>query len=165
MKTIRQITILGSTGSIGDSTLDVIARHPDRFQAYALTANHNVEKMLSQCRRFQPRYAVMLDAKSAEQLADAIGADGIRTEVLSGIESLEKVASLPEVDAVMAAIVGAAQLVHPLAVTSEECQAMIYAAERGRVVAKQRAMKSATENAEEARTQRDQAKKNDRSLP
>ncbi|MGZ0020193.1 1-deoxy-D-xylulose-5-phosphate reductoisomerase [Nitrosomonas sp. wSCUT-2] len=108
MKTIRQITILGSTGSIGDSTLDVIARHPDRFKAYALTANHNVEKMLSQCRRFQPRYAVMLDAKSAEQLADAIDADGIKTEVLSGIESLEKVASLPEVDAVMAAIVGAA---------------------------------------------------------
>ncbi|MBX3617268.1 1-deoxy-D-xylulose-5-phosphate reductoisomerase [Nitrosomonas sp.] len=108
MKTIRQITILGSTGSIGDSTLDVIARHPDRFQAFALTANHNVEKMLSQCRRFQPRYAVMLNEKSAEQLADAIRADGIKTEILSGIESLEKVASLPEVDAVMAAIVGAA---------------------------------------------------------
>lgn len=108
MKTIRQITILGSTGSIGDSTLDVIARHPNRFQAFALTANNNVEKMLSQCRRFQPRYAVMLNEKSAEQLADAIQADKIKTEVLSGIESLERVASLPEVDAVMAAIVGAA---------------------------------------------------------
>ncbi len=108
MKTIRQITILGSTGSIGESTLDVIARHPDRFQAFALTANNNTEKMLSQCRRFQPRYAVMLDTESAEQLAQAIQATGIDTEVLSGIESLEKVASLPEVDAVMAAIVGAA---------------------------------------------------------
>lgn len=108
MKTIRQITILGSTGSIGDSTLDVIARHPDRFQAFALTANNNVEKMRAQCRRFQPRYAVMLNEKSAEQLADAIRADKIKTEVLSGIESLERVASLPEVDAVMAAIVGAA---------------------------------------------------------
>ena len=108
MKTIRQITILGSTGSIGESTLDVIARHPDRFQAFALTANKNVEKMLSQCQRFQPRYAVMLDMKSAEQLTSAIKAARIDTEVLSGIESLEKVASLPEVDAVMAAIVGAA---------------------------------------------------------
>ena len=108
MKTIRQITILGSTGSIGESTLDVIARHPDRFQAFALTANHSVEKMLAQCQRFQPRYAVMLDTASAGQLADAIKAAGIRTEVLAGIESLERVASLPEVDAVMAAIVGAA---------------------------------------------------------
>ncbi|MBP6058580.1 MAG: 1-deoxy-D-xylulose-5-phosphate reductoisomerase [Nitrosomonas sp.] len=108
MKTIRQITILGSTGSIGESTLDVIARHPDRFQAFALTANNNTEKMLSQCRRFRPRYAVMLDDDSAEQLDQAIQATGIDTKVLSGIESLEKVASLPEVDAVMAAIVGAA---------------------------------------------------------
>lgn len=108
MKTIRQITILGSTGSIGESTLDVIARHPDRFQAFALTANHSVEKMLAQCQRFQPRFAVMLDTASAGQLADAIKVAGIRTEVLAGIESLEKVASLPEVDAVMAAIVGAA---------------------------------------------------------
>lgn len=108
MKTTRQITILGSTGSIGESTLDVIARHPDRFQAFALTANHSVEKMLAQCQRFQPRYAVMLDTASAGQLADAIKAAGIRTEVLAGIESLEKVASHSEVDAVMAAIVGAA---------------------------------------------------------
>ena len=108
MKTIRQITVLGSTGSIGESTLDVIARHPDRFQAFALTANHSVEKMLAQCQRFQPRFAVMLDTASAGQLADAIKAAGIRTEVLAGIESLEMVASLPEVDAVMAAIVGAA---------------------------------------------------------
>lgn len=108
MKTIRQITILGSTGSIGESTLDVIARHPDRFQAFALTANKNVEKMLSQCQRFKPRYAAMLDPESAKQLASAIQAARINTKVLSGIESLEKVASLPEVDAVMAAIVGAA---------------------------------------------------------
>lgn len=108
MKTIRQITILGSTGSIGESTLDVIARHPDRFQAFALTANNNVEKMLAQCQRFQPRFAVMLNTASAGQLASAIKAAGIQTEVLAGIESLEKVASLPEVDAVMAAIVGAA---------------------------------------------------------
>lgn len=108
MKTIRQITILGSTGSIGESTLDVIARHPDRFQTFAITANKNVEKILSQCQRFQPRFAVMLDQESSEQLASAIKTTNIKTEVLSGIESLEKVASHPDVDTVMAAIVGAA---------------------------------------------------------
>lgn len=108
MKTIRKITILGSTGSIGDSTLDVIARHPDRFEAFALTANNNVEKMLAQCQRFQPRFAVLLNPESAAQLAHAVRENGLKTEVLSGIESLERVASLPGVDAVMAAIVGAA---------------------------------------------------------
>jgi 1-deoxy-D-xylulose-5-phosphate reductoisomerase len=108
MKTIRQITILGSTGSIGESTLDVIARHPDRFQAFALTANNNAEKMLAQCQRFRPRFAVMLDSGSAAQLSNAIRTAGIDTQVLSGIESLEAVASFPEVDVVMAAIVGAA---------------------------------------------------------
>lgn len=108
MKTVRQITILGSTGSIGESTLDVISRHPDRFQALALTANNNTEKMFAQCQRFHPRYAVMLDEQSAEQLAKSVRSAGLSTEVLSGIESLETVASLPEVDAVMAAIVGAA---------------------------------------------------------
>ena len=108
MKTIRKITILGSTGSIGDSTLDVIARHPERFEAFALTANNNVEKMLAQCQRFQPRFAVLLNPESAAQLAHAVRENGLETEVLSGIESLERVASLPEVDAVMAAIVGAA---------------------------------------------------------
>ena len=108
MKTIRKITILGSTGSIGDSTLDVIARHPERFEAFALTANNNVEKMLAQCQRFQPRFAVLLNPESAAQLAHAVRENGLETEVLSGIESLERVASLPEIDAVMAAIVGAA---------------------------------------------------------
>ena len=108
MNTTRKVTILGSTGSIGDSTLDVIARHPDRFEAFALTANNNVEKMLAQCIRFQPRFAVLLNPDSAERLASAIKEKGIKTEVLSGIEALERVASLPEVDAVMAAIVGAA---------------------------------------------------------
>ena len=108
MNTTRKVTILGSTGSIGDSTLDVIARHPDRFEAFALTANNNVEKMLAQCVRFQPRFAVLLNPDSAERLANAIKEKGIRTEVLSGIEALERVSSLPEVDAVMAAIVGAA---------------------------------------------------------
>ena len=108
MKTIRHLTILGSTGSIGESTLDVVTRHHDQFHVVALTANSNFEKMLVQCRHFQPRYAVMLDEASAERLDVEIGKEGLETSVLSGVESLEKVASLSEVDTVMAAIVGAA---------------------------------------------------------
>ena len=108
MPNIRHLTILGSTGSIGVSTLDVVTRHPDRFQIIALTANHSIEKMLEQCRLFRPRYAVMLDKGSGEKLQMAIREAGIATEVMWGVESLEKVASLPEVDTVMAAIVGAA---------------------------------------------------------
>ncbi len=108
MKAVHHLTILGSTGSIGESTLDVVARHPDRFHVIALTANNNTERMLAQCRRYQPRYAVMLNTGSAERLAKEVRANGLDTEVLSGVESLEKVASLPEVDSVMAAIVGAA---------------------------------------------------------
>jgi len=105
---VRNITILGSTGSVGVSTLDVVARHPNRFQVMALTANKSTDKMLEQCRVFTPRYAVMLDPTSAENLRKEVCAAGISTEVLCGVESLEKVASLPEVDIVMAAIVGAA---------------------------------------------------------
>ena len=108
MPNIRYLTILGSTGSIGVSTLDVVTRHPDRFQIIALTANHSIEKMLEQCRLFRPRYAVMLDKGSGEKLQMAVREAGIATEVMWGVESLEKVASLPEVDTVMAAIVGAA---------------------------------------------------------
>ena len=108
MTVIRHLTILGSTGSIGENTLDVVARHSDRFQIVALTANENVDKIFAQCQRFCPRFAVMLDAVSAERLDEKIRIAGIDTQVLAGIESLEKVASLPEVDTVMAAIVGAA---------------------------------------------------------
>ncbi|TXI24012.1 MAG: 1-deoxy-D-xylulose-5-phosphate reductoisomerase [Nitrosomonas sp.] len=108
MKAVRKITLLGSTGSIGENTLDVVARHADRFQVCALTANKSVEKIFLQCQRFHPQYAVMLDHKSAAALENKLKAAGFDTQVLSGVESLEKVASLPEVDIVMAAIVGAA---------------------------------------------------------
>ena len=105
---VRNITILGSTGSVGISTLDVVARHPDRYQVIALTANKSIGKMLEQCRIFRPLYAVMLDPDSAENLRTEFNKNEIETEVLCGVKSLEKVASLPEVDVVMAAIVGAA---------------------------------------------------------
>lgn len=108
MINIRHITVLGSTGSIGVSTLDVVARHPDRFRVTALTANTSAREMLEQCKRFQPRYAVLLEEASADWLRAEVRAAGLVTEVLWGVASLEKVASLPEVDIVMAAIVGAA---------------------------------------------------------
>jgi 1-deoxy-D-xylulose-5-phosphate reductoisomerase len=108
MINIRHITVLGSTGSIGVSTLDVVARHPDRFRVTALTANTSAREMLEQCKRFQPRYAVLLEEASADWLRTEVRAAGLVTEVLWGVASLEKVASLPEVDIVMAAIVGAA---------------------------------------------------------
>ena len=111
----QRITILGSTGSIGQSTLDVIARHPDRYQVFALTAATQVELMLAQCASFKPRFAVMASEAHGRLLADRIKAEGLAIEVLWGAQSLETVASHPEVDAVMAAIVGAAGLASCLA--------------------------------------------------
>ena len=110
------VTVLGATGSIGVSTLDVLARHSERYRVIALTANTGVERLLEQCRRFLPRYAVLADEPSAERfraLAAAEALEGI--EVLSGVDGLVKVAELQEVDAVMAAIVGAAGLLPTLA--------------------------------------------------
>jgi 1-deoxy-D-xylulose-5-phosphate reductoisomerase len=110
MSAISNLAVLGSTGSIGKSTLDVVARHPDRYRVTALTANSQHELLFEQCKVFQPRYAVLLDAAAAEQLQARIAASGLPTEVLCGVAALERVSSLPEVDAVMAAIVGAAGL-------------------------------------------------------
>jgi 1-deoxy-D-xylulose-5-phosphate reductoisomerase len=106
----QNVTILGATGTIGLHTLDVIARHPDRFRAYALTAHSRVDALFEQCKKFEPAYAVMLDADAAEALRLKLQQAGCSTEVLFGMTALEKVASHPEVDAVMAAIVGAAGL-------------------------------------------------------
>ncbi len=110
MSGITHLTILGSTGSIGISTLDVVARHPDRFRVLALTAHSKADNLFEQCLSFKPRYAVLLDEAAAAQLSQKIAAARLDTEVLCGIEALEFVSSLPEVDAVMAAIVGAAGL-------------------------------------------------------
>ncbi|NJD33252.1 MAG: 1-deoxy-D-xylulose-5-phosphate reductoisomerase [Betaproteobacteria bacterium] len=105
-----KLTILGATGSIGVSTLDVVARHPDRFEVVALTGHSQVDVLAAQCRQFRPAFAVVADATAARQLAGLLGDTGVRTEVLYGVDALVEVASLPEVDAVMAAIVGAAGL-------------------------------------------------------
>jgi len=106
----QNITVLGSTGSIGVSTLDVIARHPGRFRVVALTANSQVDKLFQQCQQFEPEFAVLLDADAAEKLQHKIAASGLATRVLHGVGALEQVSSLPQVDSVMAAIVGAAGL-------------------------------------------------------
>ena len=106
----HNITVLGSTGSIGVSTLDVIARHPGRFRVVALTANSQVDKLFQQCQQFEPEYAVLLDADAAESLQKKVLSSGLTTQVLHGVEALELVSSLPYVDSVMAAIVGAAGL-------------------------------------------------------
>ena len=108
------LTILGSTGTIGENTLDVISRHSE-YQVVALTANTQVEKLFQQCLLFNPKYAAMVDEDAASQLADKLAQQGRDVTVLSGIEGLEKVAALDEVDAVMAAIVGAAGLLPTLA--------------------------------------------------
>ncbi len=111
----RGVTVLGSTGSIGVSTLDVVLRHPGRFRVVALTANTQVDRLLEQCRQTQAGKAVMLDHEAAIRLREKITAAGLRTQVLSGSAALEQVATLDEVDIVMAAIVGAAGLQPTLA--------------------------------------------------
>ena len=104
------ITVLGSTGSVGVSTLDVVGRHPDRFRVVALTANGNAERLAEQCRRFRPPFAAMADREAARRLSDLLAGMPGRPEILGGVEGLEQVASLPETHYVMAAIVGAAGL-------------------------------------------------------
>ena len=110
VKRKQKITVLGATGSIGMNTLDVVARHPERFEIVALCAHSQHQRLLEQCVQFRPSYAVLVNPESAAKLTRAIKQMGLKTEVLVGTEALEKVASLPEVDSVMAAIVGAAGL-------------------------------------------------------
>ncbi len=113
--TRRRLTLLGATGSIGDSTLDVVARHPDRFEVIALAAHRNAAKLLDLCRRHRPQVAALYDAERAGELARALAAESIATRVVAGQAGLCEVASLPEVDTVLAAIVGAAGLPSTLA--------------------------------------------------
>ncbi|HUQ09585.1 MAG TPA: 1-deoxy-D-xylulose-5-phosphate reductoisomerase [Steroidobacteraceae bacterium] len=109
------VAILGSTGSVGESTLDVIARHPDRFRVVALGAHRNVEKLAEQCRRFAVPYAALADASAAARLESELRARNAPTQVIAGADALAEIARLPEVHSVMAAIVGAAGLASTLA--------------------------------------------------
>ncbi|WII93894.1 1-deoxy-D-xylulose-5-phosphate reductoisomerase [Kingella negevensis] len=110
---MQTLTILGSTGSIGVSTLDVISRHPDKFQIFALAGHSQVEKLAEQCRQFSPKYAVVADETRAKKLRQQLGS--LHTEVLFGKQALIDIATAPEVTGVMCAIVGAAGLPSALA--------------------------------------------------
>lgn len=110
---IQSVSILGSTGSIGVNTLDVIRRHPERYNVFALTGHSQVELLAQQCREFQPEYVVISEPRHEEALKVLL--DGLNTEILSGSSALEMIASHQDVDIVMAAIVGAAGLLPNLA--------------------------------------------------
>lgn len=112
---MKQITILGSTGSIGTSTLSVIENNPDEFQVLALVAGKNATKMAQQCRAFQPKYAVMSDEKSAGELKQLLANTSCKTEILSGSNAVNEIAALDEADQVMSAITGVAGLKPTLA--------------------------------------------------
>ncbi|HEY9022675.1 MAG TPA: 1-deoxy-D-xylulose-5-phosphate reductoisomerase, partial [Burkholderiaceae bacterium] len=112
----QRVCILGATGSIGTNTLDVIARHLDRFEVFALTAHSRVDDLFEQCLRWRPRYAAVGEARAANALRERLRAHGVTgTDVLAGAAALVELAAHPEVDAVMAAIVGAAGLAPCLA--------------------------------------------------
>ena len=113
--TTKRLAILGSTGSIGSSTLDVVARHPGRFEVFALAARHSDAALLEQCIAHRPRFAVLADSGAADRLRRAVRERGLPTQVEAGAQALEGLAAHAEVDAVMAAIVGAAGLPAALA--------------------------------------------------
>ncbi len=112
---LQTLTILGATGTIGVNTLDVVARHPERFEVFALTGATQVDRLFQQCLQFRPRYAVMTEDHAARALREKLRAAGSATEVLAGGAALVEVATAPEVGTLMAAIVGAAGLPATLA--------------------------------------------------
>jgi 1-deoxy-D-xylulose-5-phosphate reductoisomerase len=109
-ESVQRITVLGSTGSIGVNTLDVLARHPDQFIVFALSGHSRIDVLFSQCLAHQPQFAVATDPLAATELQSRLAAAGSHTRVLLGHEALDEVAAHPDVDMVMAAIVGAAGL-------------------------------------------------------
>jgi len=130
--TPQVLTILGSTGSIGESTLDVVSRHPEKFRVFALAGHKQVEKLAVQCQTFRPEYAVVADAEHAAQLEALLKRDGTATQVLHGAQALVDVASADEVSGVMCAIVGAAGL--PSALAAAQKGKTIYLANKETLV-------------------------------
>lgn len=114
-RAIQSVTVLGATGSVGVSTLDVLARHPDRYSVFALTADRKWQALASQCLQHKPRYAVLNDEGAASSLRELLAREGCQTEVLQGPTALAQVAAHSDVQVVMAAIVGAAGLLPTLA--------------------------------------------------
>ena len=130
--TPQVLTILGSTGSIGESTLDVVSRHPEKFRVFALAGHKQVEKLAAQCRTFRPEYAVVADAEHAARLEALLKRDGTATQVLHGAQALVDVVSADEVSGVMCAIVGAAGL--PSALAAAQKGKTIYLANKETLV-------------------------------
>lgn len=130
--TPQVLTILGSTGSIGESTLDVVSRHPEKFRVFALAGHKQVEKLAVQCRTFRPEYAVVADAEHAARLEALLKGDGTATQVLHGAQALVDVASADEVSGVMCAIVGAVGL--PSALAAAQKGKTIYLANKETLV-------------------------------
>ena len=130
--TPQVLTILGSTGSIGESTLDVVSRHPEKFRVFALAGHKQVEKLAAQCQTFRPEYAVVADAEHAARLETLLKRDGTATQVLHGAQALVDVASADEVSGVMCAIVGAAGL--PSALAAAQKGKTIYLANKETLV-------------------------------
>ncbi|HFC7289410.1 TPA: 1-deoxy-D-xylulose-5-phosphate reductoisomerase [Neisseria meningitidis] len=130
--TPQVLTILGSTGSIGESTLDVVSRHPEKFRVFALAGHKQVEKLAVQCRTFRPEYAVVADAEYAARLEALLKRDGTATQVLHGAQALVDVASADEVSGVMCAIVGAVGL--PSALAAAQKGKTIYLANKETLV-------------------------------
>lgn len=130
--TQQVLTILGSTGSIGESTLDVVSRHPEKFRVFALAGHRQVDKLAAQCKQFRPEYAVVGDAGHAAELEKKLKQEGIDTQVLYGAQALIDVASADEVSGVMCAIVGAAGL--PSALAAAQKGKTIYLANKETLV-------------------------------
>ena len=130
--TPQVLTILGSTGSIGESTLDVVSRHPEKFRVFALAGHRQVDKLAAQCKQFRPEYAVVGDAGHAAELEKKLKQEGISTQVLYGSQALIDVASADEVGGVMCAIVGAAGL--PSALAAAQKGKTIYLANKETLV-------------------------------
>lgn len=130
--TQQALTILGSTGSIGESTLDVVSRHPEKFRVFALAGHRQVDKLAAQCKQFRPEYAVVGDAGHAAELEKKLKQEGIDTQVLYGSQALIDVASTDEVSGVMCAIVGAAGL--PSALAAAQKGKTIYLANKETLV-------------------------------
>ena len=130
--TQQVLTILGSTGSIGESTLDVVSRHPEKFRVFALAGHRQVDKLAAQCKQFRPEYAVVGDAGHADELEKKLKQEGISTQVLYGSQALIDVASADEVSGVMCAIVGAAGL--PSALAAAQKGKTIYLANKETLV-------------------------------
>ncbi len=122
---MKGLVVLGSTGTIGENTLAVASRHPERFRIVALAARSNVDALFVQCRQVRPEFAAMLDRAAAARLAAELAASGLPTRVLAGPESLMTVATLPQADVVMAAIVGAAGLAPTIAAASAGKQLLL----------------------------------------